>query len=143
MTVLIDTNVLLDWILRREPFVANSKKVINLCYNGELRGCLAAHSMTNAFFIMRKMYSEQERRKFLLEVCDFLSIIEIDEPKIISALKNYAFKDFEDCLQAECAAACRAEYIVTRNVEDFAGSSVKAITPEELIKLAEKEEENK
>lgn len=135
MTVLIDTNILLDWILKRQPFLTNAIKIMELCYEGKIRGCLAAHSITNAFFIMRKIYSEQERRGFLLNACDFLSIIDIDGSKITSALENYKFKDFEDCLQAECAADCRADYIVTRNVDDFANSKVRAITPEELLKL--------
>ena len=141
MTVLIDTNILLDWILEREPFFVASDKIIRLCSDGTINGCLAAHSITNAFFIMRKNYTVQERRDYLLGFCDFLSIIDIDEKKIISALENRTFKDFEDCLQAECAAACRADYIVTRNVEDFAGSKVRAIAPEELLKLADETDE--
>ena len=141
MTVLIDTNILLDWILEREPFFVASDKIIRLCSDGTINGCLAAHSITNAFFIMRKNYTVQERRDYLLGFCDFLSIIDIDEKKIISALENRTFKDFKDCLQAECAAACRADYIVTRNVEDFAGSKVKAIAPEDLLKLADETDE--
>lgn len=137
MTVLIDTNILLDWIMKREPFFTDSNKIISMCIEYEIYGYLAAHSLTNAYFIMRKLYSDQERRDFLINACTFLSIVEVDEAKIITALGNYAFKDFEDCLQAECALACRADFIVTRNVEDFAGGKVKAITPEELIKLAE------
>ena len=135
MTVLIDTNILLDWILIRQPFYTNSQKIMELCSDGKVRGCLAAHSITNAFFIMRKLYSVRERRDFLLNMCDFLSIIDIDETKIISALGDYAFKDFEDCLQAECAVSCRADYIVTRNTGDFAQSEVRAVSPEELLKL--------
>lgn len=108
-----------------------------LCSDDKICGCLTAHSITNAFFIMRKLYSAEERREVLLNACEFLSIVDIDESKIIFALENYTFRDFEDCLQAECAAACRADYIVTRNVDDFANSEVKAITPEELLKLTE------
>lgn len=73
----------------------------------------------------------------MADLMKVFSVVSLDAAKVKSAFQNTAFKDFEDCLQAECASACRAEYIVTRNVEDFAGSKVKAITPEELIKLAE------
>lgn len=123
--------------MRREPFFTNSDKIIAMCMEKKTRGYVAAHSLTNAYYIMRALYSDKDRRDFLLSACKFLSIVDIDETKILTALTRYEFKNFEDCLQAECALACRADYIVTRNVEDFAGDKVKAITPEELIKLAE------
>lgn len=137
MNVYIDTNIFIDHYSNRAPFFESANKIITLCKSRKLTGCLGAHTFTDIFYILRKEYSEDERRKLLTEMCDLFYVITLDEPKIKSALKNTAFRDFEDCLQAECAAACRADYIVTRNVEDFAGSRVKAITPEELIKLAE------
>ena len=53
----------------------------------------------------------------------------------MNALDNANFKDFEDCLQDECAAAVHADYIITRNAKDFMYSRVKAVTPEEFLKL--------
>lgn len=134
MNILIDTNVFLDFALMREPFYECANKIIGLCSDEVICGFLAAHTITNAYFIMRKMFNSKERRKIIFELCKFLTIVTLDEHKIKSALQNTEFKDFEDCLQAECAADCRAEYIVTRNADDFAGSKVLAITPEELIK---------
>ena len=59
----------------------------------------------------------------------------IDNKKIIAALQNYDFKDFEDCLQVECAKSVNADYIVTRDKNDFKLSEVKAIDPFELFKI--------
>lgn len=55
--------------------------------------------------------------------------------KIISAINNEQFLDFEDCLQEECAAAETVDYIVTRNLSDFKQSRVQVIEPEEFVKL--------
>ena len=71
----------------------------------------------------------------LLDYCKFLTVVGIDENKIISALENEDFSDVEDCLQTECAKSCGAEYIVTRNINDFQSSTVPAITPDEFLKL--------
>ncbi|MDO5418329.1 MAG: PIN domain-containing protein [Lachnospiraceae bacterium] len=52
---------------------------------------------------------------------------------VLAALQNKVFSDFEDCLQAECALSCEAEYIVTRNIKDFENSNIKAVTPDEFL----------
>lgn len=64
--ILIDTNVLIDYLLEREPFFEDAKKVILSCTNGETKGCIAAHSLSNMFFILRKDYDAKERREMFL-----------------------------------------------------------------------------
>ena len=43
------------------------------------------------------------------------------------------FKDYEDAVQSACAARIKANYIITRNIRDFAMSKVAAIKPTELL----------
>lgn len=131
--ILIDTNVLLDYLLEREPFFEDAKKVILLCTDGNAKGCIAAHSISNMFFILRKDYSAKERREVLLNLCKIFDIEGIDKAKLISGLQNETFPDFEDCLQMECAKSFGSEYIVTRNVSDYLSSEVKAITPKDYL----------
>ena len=59
----------------------------------------------------------------------------IDKDKLLAGLLNEDFSDFEDCLQMECAKSCGADYIVTRNVSDYATSEVKAIEPKNYLTL--------
>lgn len=63
--ILIDTNVLLDYLLEREPFFEDARKVILSCTEGNTKGCIAAHSISNMFFILRKNYNVNERREIL------------------------------------------------------------------------------
>ena len=63
--ILIDTNVLLDYLLERETFFEDAKKVILSCAEGNTKGCIAAHSISNMFFILRKDYTAKERREIL------------------------------------------------------------------------------
>ena len=54
MKVLIDTNVLIDYMTHREPFFDEAKKIIGLCAENKIKGYIAAHSITDSFYIMRK-----------------------------------------------------------------------------------------
>ncbi|MCL2019106.1 MAG: PIN domain-containing protein [Oscillospiraceae bacterium] len=135
MDVLIDTNIILDSIMKREPFLVNSKKIISLCLNGEINGCIAAHTITNLFFILRNEIPVAERKRTLLRLCSIFTVVSIDNDKITSALDNDKFDDFEDCLQDECASDFNADYIVTRNISDFKDSKIKAIEPSEFLSI--------
>lgn len=135
MKVLIDTNIILDYILEREPYTIYSDKLFELCISGRLNGVIAAHSITNAYFILRKFLTNEERRTVLLDICEIVSIAGVDAGKIISALNRDSFSDFEDCVQDECAASCGADYIITRNEKDFSESKVKAVSAENFLKI--------
>lgn len=133
--ILIDTNVLLDYLLTRELFYEDAKEVVLTCTEGETKGCIAAHSVANMFYILRKDYNVKERREILTNLCAIFDIVGIDKAKLLSALQNEEFFDFEDCLQMECAKIYGAEYIVTRNVDDYKTSEIKAILPKEYLTL--------
>lgn len=135
MVVLIDTNVLLDFLLGRDPYFSNADKIIKLCAEQKIQGFMAAHSIPNMFYILRKDMSVETRREVLLNLCDILAIQAIDSVKVIAALKNSAFIDLEDCLQNDCAEEIKADYIVTRNIKDFEISEIPAILPEDFLKL--------
>jgi len=140
MLILIDTNVLLDVIARREPYVIFSEKVIDLCRQEIINGAIAGHSVLNAMYVLRKNFTLEERKEIFLSLCEFLYVESVDFGKIIQALKDDDFSDFEDCLQMQCALNLRADYIVTRNIKDFVASEIPAVTPEEFLKILEEQE---
>ena len=133
MKVLIDTNVLLDYLTKREPYYRNARQLIQQCATNDIDGYVAAHSIVDAFFIMRKTVSVEKRREYLLQICKIITIIGIDERKLTAALSNSAFKDFEDCLQNECGVEAGADYIITRNEKDFSESGITVVTPEKFL----------
>lgn len=132
MRVLVDTNVVLDYLLEREPYTESARKIVLACKQKKLIGCIAAHTVSNMFFILRKTYSVEERRTILTDVCRLFDVEGIDRAKILQALDNMDFKDFEDCLQMQCARSFQADYIISRNLEDFANSEVPCISPDEF-----------
>ena len=135
MRILFDTNIILDVLLKREPHNKAAQVILTKCADREITGYLAAHSIPNIFYVLRKDYSQEERRKFIRNLCKIFRISNLNAEKIVSAIDNEQFWNFEDCLQEECAAAETVDYIVTRNSGDFKLSRVKVIEPDEFVKL--------
>ena len=133
ITVLIDTNIFIDVLQDRIPFTDNSQAVIGLVTQKKIKGAVAAHSITNLWYILRKTHSDEERRNYLLSLFELFDVVSMDKNRLVAALEKSDFKDFEDCLQDECAYAINADYIITRNAKDFESSMVKALTPEEFL----------
>ncbi len=135
MIILVDTNIILDLFLQREPYAGEAQEIMTKCAEREFVGYLAAHSIPNLFYILRKNYSQSERRRLIKNLCDIFYISDLSAKKVISAIENEEFTDFEDCLQEECAVEAMADYIVTRNTDDYRSSRVKAVEPEEFLNL--------
>lgn len=131
--ILVDTNVLLDYLLMRDPFYEDSYKIMTQCVDGTVKGCIAAHSISNMFFILRKDFTIKERREVLINICKIFTVERIDLEKLLAGLYNEDFSDFEDCLQMECAKSFGAQYIITRNVADYQKSEIQAITPRDFL----------
>ena len=71
----------------------------------------------------------------LRALCKIFDVSGIERDKILVALDNDEFEDFEDCLQMECAMEVGAEYIITRNLPDFVNSEIPAIEPKDILKM--------
>jgi predicted nucleic acid-binding protein len=133
--ILIDTNVLIDFALIREPFSDFANEVIELCIREKIEGCIAAHSIVDMYYILRKDMDTHRRREMLINICEIFEVVDVDKNKLMNSLENENFSDFEDCLQMECAKEFGAKYIVTRNTEDYKRSDIPAITPKEYLKV--------
>lgn len=138
MKVLVDTNVILDALMGRKEYYHNADKIIKLCADKKVIGVLAAHTIPNLFYILRKTMDIDTRRQVILDLCNIFDIDQIDKGKLLSAVQNRNFDDFEDCLQMECAVSCHADMIITRNVKDFTNSLISAVSPEDFLKEWEK-----
>jgi len=133
MVILIDTDVILDYLIARQPFKDNAYELLRLCSQQKCSGYIAAHSITNIFYILRRRFSASERKRLLIGLCEIIEIADIQKKQVINALSNEDFSDLEDRLQVECAMKVNADYIVTRNIADFSASPIPAILPRDLL----------
>ena len=138
MEILIDTNIVLDWLLGREPFLGNAKKIMEPCICGKIKGYLASHTLLNTFYITRKEKSVEERKEILLMLCEKFTIIDLDRQTIIESLHNKDWKDLEDGLQMQCAFNENLDYIISRDPKGFENSKVRFLSPEAFLEMLER-----
>lgn len=132
--VLIDINVLMDVLQKREPFYGASAQVLSLAENSKIEGFISAHSVTTLMYLLAKGKSQAAAKVILTSMLQFLKIIKIDQSTIEQAL-NLTSKDFEDAVQMIAALQTNLDYLVTRNPRDFSNSPVSVLQPVELIKI--------
>ena len=132
MVLLIDTNVLLDVLLDRPEFVKSSDLVWKLCETEQVKGYVSTLSYANIMYIMRKQLTAQQiedvfhKLNLIFEFASFT-------PTVLERAVTMKWDDFEDAIQSATAESVHADYIITRNIKDFAQSKVIAFTPDELL----------
>ncbi len=133
MNVLIDTNVVLDVLQKREPFHEDSKEILSLCIQTKLNGFMTAHSLCDIFYILRKDLSVAERLSLIDRLCKYMTVISEHQSDFETVSQNPLTKDLEDGLQMQSAKNHSLKYIITRNVKDFENSTVPALTPADFL----------
>lgn len=133
MKILIDTNVILDIIQKREPFFSNSYQALRNAIETDTECMISASAVTDIFYILRKSLQSSQKAKARIEqLSQIVTFADVQGADIHTALMR-SIPDFEDAVVDAVAERNRASYILTRNVKDFAGSSVPAITPTEFL----------
>jgi predicted nucleic acid-binding protein len=132
LIILLDLNVVLDVLAKREPHYAESQRVWAAIERGQVRGMLAAHSVTTLYYLLSKHLDRQHTEASLRDVLQVFSVAKVDETILQSALA-LGWQDFEDAVQMAAAAEAGAVYLITRNVKDFGDGPLPALTPGELM----------
>lgn len=133
--VMIDSNVILDVFLERDPFFEASAKTLNLVYDKLVTAMIPASCITDIYYVARRISHNKEKSYKAIElVTKILEICDVTSDIIHTAFQHNA-DDFEDCILAECAKANECSYIITRNEKDFSEFEVRCITPEEFIEM--------
>jgi predicted nucleic acid-binding protein len=132
--VLIDLNVILDVLQRREPFYDMSARVLAAAETGLIEGWIAAHSLTTLFYLVARYQSTEQARVALTDLLTFLSVAAVNHEVIEQAL-NLPYPDFEDAVQMMAAVRSGVQYLVTRNVRDYGMGPLPVLQPAELLAL--------
>ncbi len=130
--VFIDTDIILDVALAREPFFSASKIILAMAENNIIIGNISSNCIANIYYILRKSGGNSKARKFIVNIVKYITVIIIDHQNVLDALKS-KFSDFEDALQYFSAVENQCEYIITRNIEDYKNAEIKVLLPEEFI----------
>ncbi|WP_251230816.1 type II toxin-antitoxin system VapC family toxin [Adlercreutzia aquisgranensis] len=132
MDLMLDTNIVLDHIGRREPFYELSRRTCLLGIVGEARTFVTTSTVTDLFYLLRKDFGSVEAQRMIQEDLGFLEMVSVTPDDVAEALAQ-RWTDFEGCLVARCAQKVGADYIITRNADDYRRSTVRAVTPQQLF----------
>jgi len=132
MKVLLDANVVLDVLLNRAPWVADSRAVWDANTRQQIDGYLVATTVTNLFYIARKLVGLPLAMQGVRDCLSTFHVVPVDG-HVLAEATTQPGNDFEDNVIIRCAIASQMDVIVTRNLADFSHSPVLAISPGDLL----------
>ncbi len=131
-SVLIDLNIILDVLQKREPFFEASAQLLAAAETGQISGLVAAHSITTLFYLIQKDKSAADARAIITNLLQFLEIIPVQQNTIEQAL-NLDYRDFEDAVQMISAVQAKVDCLVTRNSKDYQPDLLPVMQPIEFL----------
>ena len=133
-SVLIDTDVILDFFYDRKPFAKFATEILNLCEEKKIHGYTTPVIICNVYYLLRKTSKHQLIVEKIKQLLSIIEIIQMNKEVVLDAL-NSEFKDFEDGLQNFSAVQNGTiSIILTRNIKDFKKSDLSVLTPEMYLK---------
>lgn len=136
--IFIDTNIILDVLLEREPFLKGSREIWCLVEEKEVAGFVSLNSLTDIFYISKKYIGSEKARGLvgkLLSVFDFIPLTKA----IVKQALFLDIKDLEDAIQAISAKKAFADYLISRDIKGFSSNiGIKVTTPEGFLEIYRK-----
>jgi len=132
MKVLFDTNLVLDLLLDRKPFVESIAVLFSKVEQGDLTGCLCATTITTIFYLASKAVGMKKARTEIQKLLTLFEIAPVNRSVLQAALQS-GFPDYEDGVIHEAARFIEADGIVTRDLKGFKKSRIRTYTPDELL----------
>ncbi len=132
--ILFDTNVVLDVLLDRQPYVEASAAAWAAAETGIAEGMLAAHAVTTIDYLVRKELGNIKAKRIVAAILRVLGVATVDGAVVQEALQ-LPLSDFEDAVTAAAARLAGCDCIVTRDQKGFRGSAVRRLTPEAVIPI--------
>ena len=132
MTVLLDTNIIVDVALERQFYFEASQQVLLLIEQGQIEGYISASTFGDLYYIIRRSRGREWTTEFINWLVTYCQIATVNEAVIRIALTSN-FRDFEDAIQYATAVINQLDAIVTRNPQDFPVTTPRIMTPNQLI----------
>lgn len=132
MEVLIDTNVILDALLKRSPFNVDAYSILKMADEKKINAHIAAFAITDIYYFISKNLTHEDRIKAIKALFNIMNVVSITKQDIEKAMSLTEFTDLEDALQMQCLKKLKGDFIITRD-EKFQKISDKAISPKDFI----------
>jgi predicted nucleic acid-binding protein len=132
LACLFDTNVILDILLNRAPWVSEASRLLEAAKTGKILSFVSASAITDIFYVCRKVVGTTQARVAIETCLSTFKVIPVDEELLHQAVA-LPINDLEDALQVACAIRAKLDMIVTRDSSGFINSTVPIVSPSDLI----------
>ncbi|MCF2577592.1 MAG: PIN domain-containing protein [Prevotella sp.] len=129
--VFLDTNIVADLFLKREPFCQNSLKLFTLGFHKKITLYVSSLSYATLAYLCRKM--KKEERVLLFEKLRSLTVTTTVDRQTVDMALVSGFDDLEDAMQYYSAISSKVDVVLTRNKKDFVEANVPVMTPDEFF----------
>ena len=130
--VFVDTDIVLDLLMQRQPFYTHAARLFTLADNGKIKINISAVCFNNLNYLLAKQYDRIGSKKLLVQFKKLVNVLAVDDEIIDEALIS-PFPDFEDAIQYHTAIRNKIPVIITRNLRDYKKSEIPVITAEMYI----------
>lgn len=131
--ILIDTNIILDLLAKREPFYNQSKQIFSLADTNQIELVISTLSIANTFYILNDILKIKNTRSIIRKFKVLVTSYPLNDKIVELALNDVNFKDFEDGIQYYSALESNCQLILTRNTKDFKKSDIPVLKPLEYL----------
>jgi|TARA_R110002049_G_scaffold99242_1_gene241909 predicted nucleic acid-binding protein len=130
--ILVDTNIVLDLLAKRELFFSEAQQLFSLSDKNQVRIFVSSLTLANTYYILSQSLKVENSRKILRKFKVLVDVLPMDD-KIINLSLDSDFKDFEDAIQYHTAVEQNLDLIITRNLKDFKKSKIPVMTAAEYL----------
>jgi predicted nucleic acid-binding protein len=133
--IFIDTDVIIDFLIDREPHSREAAIIFTLIEQKKLKGYVSSLTFSNLYYVLRKIESHNKVIAKLDSISRLLTILKVDQQTIKYAIAS-GFPDFEDSIQYNCALDYKKiDVLITRNIKDYKDSEIPVMTPADYLKM--------
>lgn len=130
--MLVDTNVVLDLLLAREPFVREASGIFALAEASRITAYLCATTVTTVDYLLTRSLPGKESKKAIRQLLRLFEVAPVNRVVLEGVLEG-GIPDFEDAVLAEAGLLAGCDVIVTRNTTDFRGVALHIVAPDEFL----------
>lgn len=131
--LLIDTNIVIDLLAKREPFFKSAAQIFSLADKHKIKLTVSSLTFANTNYVLSRMTSAKDARSILRRFKILVRVLPLNDKIIELALNDENFKDFEDGLQYYTAVENNQDMIITRDLKDFKESKFPVMTANEYL----------
>ncbi len=138
MKIFIDTDVVLDLFLQREPLHREALRFFSHLKKNKIGGYTSPIVLANTYYILAKLKTKRYATEKIKKLRNILGIASVSEATVDAALGS-SYKDFEDAIQYHCALESGLKFLITRNIRDYPKEKIHILLPTEYMKMTVEE----